>query len=137
MSGIELIELDEQKAYMLPYAPAIKIPAGAQYLFLSGAVLAGDDDYPAEDIREQVRRVMRRHGEVLEANGFTWDDVIHVYEFLTDMRDTVDVHITMAEFMGASGWKPANTLIGVNALSRPGARFELDVIAARMPEAAS
>ena len=132
MSRLELIELDESKAYQLPYAPAIKVPADAEYLFLSGAVGAGDDEYP-DDAVEQTRAVMRRHTAALAANGLGWDDVVHVYEFLTDMRDTVDVHITMAEFTGDSGWKPANTLIGVNALGRPGARFELDVIAARMP----
>jgi enamine deaminase RidA (YjgF/YER057c/UK114 family) len=134
MPDIELIEVDESKAYMLPYAPAIKVPPGADYLFLSGSVGADPDEEYPDDIREQVRQVMRRHAAVLEANGFDWDDVLHVYEFLTDMRDTVDVHITMGEFMGSSGWKPANTLIGVNALARPGARFELDVIAARMPQ---
>lgn len=131
MPRMELIELDASKAYMLPYAPAIKVHAGSEYVFISGAIQPGDDAMLPDGIVEQVRFVMRRHTEALQANGLTWDDVVHVYEFLTDMRDTVDVHITMAEFTGDSGWKPANTLIGVNALSRPGARFELDVIAVR------
>lgn len=133
MNGIELIELDESKAYQLPYAPAIKVPADAEYVFLSGAVGAVEEEYP-DDVVEQTRTIMRRHTAALAANGLGWDDVVHVYEFLTDMRDTVEVHITMAEFTGDSGWKPANTLIGVNALNRPGARFELDVIAVRMPK---
>lgn len=130
MSALDVIELDESKAYMLPYAPAVRIPKPAEYLFLSGAVAADDDEYP-DDIVEQVRRVMRRHTAALEANGLGWNDVIHVFEFLTDMRDTVPVHITMGEFFTDPAWKPANTLIGVNALARAGARFELDVIAAR------
>lgn len=131
MPRMELIELDESKAYMLPYAPAIKVHPGSEYLFISGAIQPDDDDALPDGIVDQVRFVMSRHSAALEANGLTWDDVVHVYEFLTDMRDTVDVHITMAEFTGASGWKPTNTLIGVNALGRPGARFELDVIAVR------
>lgn len=135
MADIELIELDESKAYMLPYAPAIKVPPGSEYYFLSGAteLQKGRDDsgdYP-DDIREQTLRVLRRHTQVLEANELTWENVIHVYEFLTDMRDANIVHATMGEFYGDSTWKPANTLIGVNALSVPGARFELDVIAAK------
>lgn len=130
MSALEVVELDQSKAFMLPYAPAVRVPPPAQYLFLSGAVAADDDEYP-DDIVEQVRRVMRRHTAALEANGLGWNDVIHVFEFLTDMRDTVPVHITMGEFFTDPAWKPANTLIGVNALARAGARFELDVIAAR------
>ena len=134
MAELELIELDEAKAYMLPYAPAIKVPPGSRFYFLSGATepVPGSPalEYP-DDVREQTLRVLRRHTEVLEANGLTWENVIHVYEFLTDMRDANTVHATMGEFYGASTWKPANTLIGVNALSTPGARFELDVIAAQ------
>jgi len=131
MPRMELIELDDAKAYMLPYAPAIKVPPGSQYVFLSGAVQADGTEPLTDDIVAQVRAVMQRHTDVLAANGLTWDDVVHVYEFLTDMRDTVEVHVTMAEFTGDSGWKPANTLIGVNALARPGARFELDVVAVK------
>ncbi len=130
MSALEVVELDQSKAFMLPYAPAVRVAGPAEYLFLSGAVSADDDEYP-DDIVEQVRLVMRRHTEVLEANGLGWNHVVHVFEFLTDMRDTVPVHITMGEFFTDSDWKPANTLIGVNALARAGARFELDVIAAR------
>jgi len=128
---MELIELDESKAYQLPYAPAIKVPPGSTFVFLSGAVQPDGTEPLPDDIVAQVRQVMTRHTEVLTAHGLTWDDVLHVYEFLTDMRDTDQVHMTMAEFMGDSGWKPANTLIGVNALARPGARFELDVVAVR------
>lgn len=133
MSAFEVVELDASKAFMLPYAPAVRVPARSEYLFLSGAVAASDEEYP-DDIVEQVRRVMRRHTAVLEANGLGWSDVIHVFEFLTDMRDTVPVHITMGEFFTDPDGKPANTLIGVNALARAGARFELDVIAARPPQ---
>lgn len=133
MPRMELIELDESKAYMIPYAPAIKVPPGSEYVFLSGAVQAHGEAPGTDDIVTQVRTVMQRHTDVLAAHGLTWDDVVHVYEFLTDMRDTVQVHVTMAEFTGDSGWKPANTLIGVNALSQPGMRFELDVVAVRTP----
>jgi 2-iminobutanoate/2-iminopropanoate deaminase len=130
VTALEIVELDQSKAFMLPYAPAVRVPQPAEYLFLPGAVAPDDDEYP-EDIVEQVRFVMRRHTEVLEANGLGWNDVVHVFEFLTDMRDTGPVHITMGEFFTDPAWKPANTLIGVNALARAGARFELDVIAAR------
>lgn len=131
MPRMELIELDENKAYMLPYAPAIKVPPGSEWVFLSGAIQPDHADELPDDVSEQTRRVMQRHTDVLAAHGLGWDDVVHVYEFLTDMRDTGPVHTMMAEFTGDSGWKPANTLIGVNALSRPGARFELDVVAVR------
>ena len=138
MTGLDLIELDESKAYMLPYAPAIKVPPGSEYFFLSGVTEAQgtSDDYP-DDIRAQVHRVLGRHTEVLAANGLTWDHVLHVYEFLTDMREADAVHAAMGEFYRAtapSAWKPADTLIGVNALRVPGARFELDLIAARGAE---
>ncbi|MFD4957800.1 RidA family protein [Microbacterium sp. NPDC058389] len=133
MTRMELIELDEGRADWLPYAPAVKVPSGSEYVFLSGAVGADDDGVFPDDIAEQTRIVMRRHTESLAANGLTWDDVLHVYDFLTDMRDFVEVFTVMDEFTQASGaaWRHANTLIGVNGLSHPSARVEFDVIAVR------
>ncbi|WP_349897731.1 RidA family protein [Parafrigoribacterium soli] len=140
MAELEQIQLDPSKAHWLPYAPAIKVPANSEYYFLSGATAIplyhmhphiDEECVLPDDIQEQTRRVMRTILEVLEFNGLTWKNVIHVYEFLTDMRDADLIHATMGEFLAGTDWNPADTMIGVNTLSAPGARFELDVIAAR------
>ena len=40
----------------------------------------------------------------------------------------------IAEYFTGTGWMPASTVVGINALSAPGARLEIDVVAARSAE---
>ncbi|CAN5123824.1 hypothetical protein BH09ACT5_BH09ACT5_13690 [soil metagenome] len=142
MSELSIIQLDPAKAYQLPYAPAVDVPAGSEYVFLSGATgiplyhahphIAEECVLP-DDIAEQTRRVMANVMGVLESLGLGWGNVIHTYEFVTDLRDADEIHAAMGGFLGDETWTPAATLIGVNSLSAPGARLELDVIAVRPP----
>lgn len=147
MSTFERLEPDPSKADHLPYAPAVVVPAGSEYFFLSGVSavplyhvhphLAEEVALP-EDAVAQTERMMRTITDQLAWLGLDWSHVVHIYEFLTDMRDTDDVHRTMYQHLVArpdadEGWTPASTLIGVNRLSAPGARVEFDIIAARPP----
>jgi len=134
MPQLGLIELNEQKAYMLPYAPAIEVPPGAELVFLSGVTAIGPtSDTASQDVREQTLALLANAAAVLEAAGTDWSHVIHLYEFVTDMREADRVHAAMGEYFvgNAIASKPANTLIGVNALEHDDLRVALDVVAVR------
>jgi 2-iminobutanoate/2-iminopropanoate deaminase/2-aminomuconate deaminase len=142
MSTFERLDPEPDKIDYLPYAPAVVVPAGSEYFFLSGAtgipLYHAHPHLPEEcvlpdDAAEQTRRAMVTITELLEWLGLDWSNVVHTYEFVTDMRDTGAIHTAMGEVLGPQTWTPASTLIGVNSLSAPGARIELDVIAARPP----
>ena len=143
MSTFTRLDPDPTKIDYLPYAPAVVVPAGSEYFFLSGATgiplyhahphLAEECVLP-DDAGEQARRAATTITELLEWLGLDWTNVVHTYDFVTDMRDTGAIYGAMAEVIGHKNWTPASTLIGVNSLSAPGARFELDVIAARPPQ---
>lgn len=139
MPQIGLIELDEQKAYMLPYAPAIEVPPGAELVFLSGVTAIGPTASTAsESVREQTLAMLANAASVLASAGTDWSNVIHIYEFVTDMREADLVHAAMGEYFVGNGMdsKPANTLIGVNALEREELRVAFDVVAVRpVPDA--
>jgi len=83
-----------------------------------------------DDIREQARRVLTTFDEVLRFNGLGWRNVVKFTQFLTDLRDHDVVQEVIAEFFAGSGWAPANVTVGINQLSAPGARLEIDVVAA-------
>jgi 2-iminobutanoate/2-iminopropanoate deaminase len=87
-----------------------------------------------DDIREQTRRILTTFDEVLAFNGLGWRNVIKFSQFLTDMREHDAVQEVIAEFFSGTGWSPASTAVGINALSAPGARLEIDVVAARAAE---
>lgn len=149
MSTFERLEPEPSKADYLPYAPAVVVPAGSEYFFLSGATAiplyhahphVAEECVLPDDPAEQARRMMRTLTDLLAWLGLDWSNVVHIYEFLTDMRDTDAIHRAMYESLverpdADESWTPASTLIGVNRLSAPGARVEFDLIAARPPSA--
>jgi 2-iminobutanoate/2-iminopropanoate deaminase/2-aminomuconate deaminase len=87
-----------------------------------------------DDIREQAHRVLRTFDEVLRFNGLGWRNVVKFSQFLTDLRDHDIVQEVIAEHFAGSDWAPASTVVGINALSAPGARMEIDVVAVRPAE---
>jgi 2-iminobutanoate/2-iminopropanoate deaminase len=131
----EIQTLPARKADM-PYAPAIRVTAPGDLLFLSGATpsplyhkhphVLSEHNHPVS-IEAQTRLAMENIKGILEHEGLTWTDVIKVTKYLTDMRDMDGMVSVMAEYFG--DWTPASTTVCVNQLSTPGARIELDMIA--------
>jgi 2-aminomuconate deaminase len=127
----------EQERFM-PYAPAVRVEAPADIFFISGSTASPlyhqHPHVPEEhrhpiDIESQTRRAMEGIKLVLDHEGLTWRHVVKVTKYLTDMRDMDGMVEVLKEYFG--DWKPASTTICINALSTPGARVELDMIAVR------
>jgi enamine deaminase RidA (YjgF/YER057c/UK114 family) len=120
----------------MPYAPAIRIEAPGDLLFVSGATASPlyhkhphelhEHNHPVA-IEAQTRLAMESIKSILDHQGLAWTDVVRVVRYLTDMRDFNDVLATMGEYMG--DWNPASTAICVNQLSSPGARIEIEMVA--------
>ena len=120
----------------MPYAPAVHVDGPADILFLSGATASplyhqhphvAEEHRHASDIETQTRRAMDSIKMILDHQGLTWRHVVKVTKYLTDMRDMDGMVTVLASYFG--DWKPASTTICINALSTPGARVELDMIA--------
>ena len=99
-------------------------------LFVSGIVavdpagnLVGGDDVVA-----QARHVFESMRAVLGAAGCTFADVVKVTIFLTDVDDRPRVNPVRQEVFGST--RPASTLVEVSRLAVPGAKIEVDAIAA-------
>ena len=121
----------------MPYAPAIRIEAPGDLLFISGATpsplyhrhphVDAEHVHP-HDIGEQTRRAMDSIKRILDHVGASFRDVVKVTKYLTDIRDFDGMHAAMGPYFG--DWRPASTTLCVNQLSSPGARVELDMIVA-------
>jgi 2-aminomuconate deaminase len=132
----EIQTIPERKADM-PYAPAIRVESPCGLLFISGATpsplyhkhphVLSEHDHP-NSIVDQTRRAMETIKTILDHEGLTWTDVVKVTKYLTDIRDQDGMVTVLKEYFGE--WTPASTTICVNQLSTPGARVELDMIAA-------
>ena len=104
-------------------------------LFVSGQ-LAFDDDMNivgAGDMRAQTRQVLLNIGKALEAGGATFDDVVRVQVFVTDLSDFRAIHEVRLEFFDRERL-PASTLVKVAGLVHEDAMIEIDAVAVVGPE---
>jgi len=113
-----------------------------QLLFLSGVGprMPGTNEIPGNvydaanalvgyDIEAQCRQVFANVRAVLEASGASWQDLVDVTVFLTDMsRDFTAYNRIYAEYFPDLATAPCRTTLGITALPTPIA-IELKCIA--------
>ena len=131
------IQTQPERQHDMPYAPAIRVTGLGDLLFISGATPSplyhrhphdlSEHNHPV-GIEAQTRLAMENVKGILAHEGLSWTDVVKVTKYLTDMRDMDGMVAVLAEYFGT--WTPASTTVCVNQLSTPGARVELDMIAA-------
>jgi len=98
---------------------------------IPGATLDASGNVISYDIETQCRAVFENVRVVLEDAGATWQDIVDVTVFLTDMKKDFSVYnrIYTEYFAGRGKPNPTRTTIEVTALPTPIA-IELKVIAA-------
>lgn len=112
------------------YSPAIKIDIGdSQLIFVSGQQIAKDENNEAitDDISEQTEYVFQQLEKILNSAGSSLDDVVKAQIFLTDINDFAKVSAIRDRYFAKS--KPVSTLVEVNAMTRKGAKIEIEVTA--------
>jgi 2-aminomuconate deaminase len=97
---------------------------------IPGVMLDAAGNVVDHDVEAQTRSVMENVRAVLEASGSSWDRIVDVTVFLTDMkRDFATFNRVYAEHFGSDlSRNPTRTTVEVGALPTPIA-VELKVIA--------
>jgi reactive intermediate/imine deaminase len=90
--------------------------------FDEGMRLIGGDDAAA-----QCRQVLDNMKAILETVGLSFDDVLRVTVYLTDVDDRSAINPVRQEYFGSA--RPASTLIEVSALAIPGMKVEIEAVA--------
>jgi 2-iminobutanoate/2-iminopropanoate deaminase len=122
------------------YSPAKKIDLGNSFLiYVSGQQVAKNENNEAitDDIEEQAEFVFQAIDNTLRAADATIDDVVKAQIFLTDINDLKKVSAIRDKWFVKS--KPTSTLVEVNAMTRKGAKIEIEVTAyvEKQPHASS
>lgn len=85
------------------------------------------------DIEPQVRAVFQNLRYILEENGSSWDRIVDMLCFLTDLeRDFATYNRVYAEYFPPGPSQPCRTTIGISHLPRGGnapIAFEVKAIA--------
>ena len=97
---------------------------------IPGVTLDADGNITHYDIAEQCHRVFGNVRTVLEDAGSSWDNIVDVTVFLTNMKDDFPIYnkIYADYFAGSGKPNPARTTLEINCLPTPIA-IELKVIA--------
>lgn len=135
----EFISSDKAPEPVGPYPHARRV---GNLLFLSGVGprkrgskeipgvrLDSNGNITASDIEVQCRSVFENVRHVLEASGSTWEDLVDVTVFLTNMkRDFATYNRIYKEYFPNPATQPCRTTVEVGALPTPIA-IELKCIA--------
>ena len=94
---------------------------------IPGVTFGDDGEIVSYDIEEQCSSVFQNVRYILEDAGTSWENIVDVTVFLTNMNDDFAIYNRIyAEYFGDN--KPCRTTVEVNALPTPIA-IELKVIA--------
>jgi len=97
-------------------------------LFVSGLTAhdANGKLVGGNDTAAQTRQILSNLKLVLDAAGATFDDVLKVTVFLTNVDDRAAINPVRQEFFGAA--RPASTLIEVSRLALPEMKVEIEAV---------
>lgn len=115
---------DRAPAAIGPYSQAISANG---LLFASGQVPINPATGTIEGatVAEQAEQSCKNVGELLKANGLSFEDVIKTTCFLADIKDFADFNAVYAKYFTS---KPARSCVAVKDIPK-GALCEIEIIA--------
>ena len=118
------IHTDRAPAAIGPYSQAVR---AGNTVYLSGQIPLdpATGELVEGDIAVQARRAFDNLRAVCEAAGASFDDVVRVGLYLTNLGQFAAVNVVMAEYFQSP--YPARSTIEVTALPK-GAAFEVDAV---------
>jgi 2-iminobutanoate/2-iminopropanoate deaminase len=112
--------------------PAVAISMGfrvGDLLFISGQVATDTTGaIVGEDLETQAHKVFEKLARALAAGGSSLEDVIKVTIFVTELAGHFDTIVALRRRYFTEPY-PADTLVEVSALARPGLLIEIEAIA--------
>ena len=125
--GKKIISTADAPAAIGPYSQAVQ---AGNTLWLSGQIPLdpATKELVPGGIEEQIRQVFKNLQAIVSAAGASFDDVVKITIFLTDLSHFALVNKIMAEYFREP--YPARSSIGVASLPR-GAQVEVECIVAR------
>ncbi|MEU8090199.1 NAD(P)-binding domain-containing protein [Micromonospora chalcea] len=129
------LTLDNPESVAAPFgdrfAHVARIDVGGGALLMLAGQVAVDDDgevVAPGDAGAQAERIFEIVGGVLAAHGASFDDVLHVRTFMTDLAD-LPAYAAVRRRLFPGTPPPASTTVEISKLFLPGAVLEVEVTA--------
>lgn len=109
-----------------PYSQAVM---AGNTLYASGAIGIDPETgkFAGEDVQIQCEQACKNVGEILKANGMTYDNVVKTTCYILDMAEFKDFNEVYAKYFTS---KPARSCVAITALPA-GALCEVEIIAVK------
>jgi len=138
----DIIDADgiERKGEGRHFYTTIKIPPGAETLYLSGSGAARNEDGSWGDMESQTMDTFASFKDKLEAEGWSLADIVQVRAFAVadeyGLLDFDGFNRGYREFFGTeeNPMKPVRSFVEIAGLVVPGWLVEIEIRAARMPD---
>ncbi len=126
MSVRKVITTDKSPPAFGPFVQAL-VKDGVLYTSGLMPFVPGTGDLVGPDLEEQMHQAMRNMKAVLEAAGMTFDDLIIVTIYTTDMSEFATLNKIYGSYFDGTKY-PSRAAVGVSQLAK-GARVELVAVA--------
>ena len=129
----------ERKGEGRHFYTTIKIPAGAETLYLSGSGASRKEDGSMGTMEEQTRSTFANFKTTLEAEGWSMSDIVQVRAFAVageyGVLDFDGFNRAYREFFGSEDnpLKPVRSFVQIAGLVVPGWLVEIEIRAVRIP----
>jgi 2-iminobutanoate/2-iminopropanoate deaminase len=124
----EIILAEELARPLGIYSQAVKAE-GNRLLFISGMTARdkGGNIVGKGDIKAQTRQVLENIERILKKAGATFDHIVKVTVYITDMNHFGEIHEIRAQYFKKD--YPASTMVQVSGLVSQDLLIEMDAIA--------
>jgi enamine deaminase RidA (YjgF/YER057c/UK114 family) len=112
-----------------PYSHVVRVPAGAELLFLSGQFGVRPDGTVAASVYEQADQVFANIRKLLESQHMNANQIIKLTTYIVTGQDSREVRRARLKHLGTHA--PASTAVFVARLVSPDWLVVVDAIAAR------
>ncbi len=116
------------------YNHAVKVSAGASYLFISGQLAITADGVIPDSAQAQAELIFRNIAVILSEAGMTPADLVRLNAFVSDRRHLPGYMAARDGFVADP--PPASTLMIVDGFTNPQFKVEIEAVAAREPATA-
>jgi enamine deaminase RidA (YjgF/YER057c/UK114 family) len=110
------------------YSHVVEVTGPGRIVYIAGQLGVKPDGKIAGDFRAQVVQAFENLKAALAAVGATFNDVVKLNNYLVDITANIGHYREVRDKYVNTAQPPASTTIGVPALARDGALFEVEAI---------
>ena len=110
------------------YSHVVEVTGPGRIVYVAGQLGLKPDGKIAGDFRAQAVQAFENLKAALAAVGATFNDVVKLNNYLVDITANIAIYREVRDKYINTSKPPASTTIGVPALARDGALFEVEAI---------